>query len=295
METTPAQQTKKEEDGPPDTLPSATKPCPNCGKMLRQSAVTCRFCRRDLSNPHAPPLLLSADDWETEVPAWVIERERRQSQRQRTVSRLSELQWSLMCLSLVGLIGCFWWRLALLPPPPPQPARVASFPSTRPRPTATPSPVPIPTVPEIETARVSAWPTPPAPTVASLEASKPSGIHYELPKATPAPPRDDRQPGRLVDIDTLVADYVDRHDEADEKYTGNLLQVQGVVKAKGVTVSGTPYITLGVRGYDMGVKCLFDGKYRLDLKQVHVGDGKMVRGQCDGAFVDISLSDCDLR
>jgi hypothetical protein len=262
------------------------KTCPNCGAAVSATAVTCRACRRDLANPEAPPLVLSEDAWDTEVPDWMVENEQRAAARRQAVSRLSEMQWSLLCLGTTTLIGFLTWRLAVMPPPPmppkpkTEPVRVATtqhFPVIN----ATETPEPTPT-PEALPSVTVVLPTPfPEPA--------------NVPTPDPTPPPIDRLPGIQVSATDLVSEYQNNRLAAGQRYGDNLLSITGIVKATGVNASKIPYVVLDGDSSDVNVKCFFDGPQKLDRKKVEVGTSVVIRGICNGAFVDINLSECDLR
>lgn len=250
------------------------------------------------SQPH-PDANSPGYAWDAEVPEWMIKRDEQMALRRQTARRLSEMQWSLLCLATTTLISVLSVRLALLPPPPPPAQSLAlQMPAPTPpvdatRATPLPEPSPVKAEPPLLAAEtpLAMDAAPPA----SL--SPPSTPYPAAPAAQAAPlaPTGDRRAEREVTATDLVREYQASRLHAEERYNTKIISVTGTVKARGRDIQKHPFIALAADGSDLSVRCIFDGKQQPDPEQVELGQQVTVRGICGGAFVDIALTECDLR
>ena len=99
-------------------------------------------------------------------------------------------------------------------------------------------------------------------------------------------------------IATTAADmralFKERPADAEAKYTGKVVDVDGTVFAKGTDLAGERAVTLegGGQARFAGVRCVFPNTNYFQWDQVEVGQAVRVRGRCDGLVSDVVLRDC---
>jgi hypothetical protein len=272
-----------------------TKPCPYCNATLRADVITCRFCGRDLVAQHATRLVLSNDTWNTDIPQWLIEAEQKAYRRRQLWLKFQRLQWPIVC----GIIGIatilIFWRVINPPPDPNQQVRVLPrFPL---REGSTPTPQP--------TSQPTPTPTPDNSAVAGFEATKPTPTPAATPRpessATPEPTptplfssspiKVDRGPAIVTTAQEIAAEFQDYRSIADDKYNGQDVRVTGSIRSIDTT-SNSPFILLSTTGNRPPVKCLLKATEKDKLARLRPGKLGQFRGVCEGAFLEVILSDC---
>jgi hypothetical protein len=94
-----------------------------------------------------------------------------------------------------------------------------------------------------------------------------------------------------LEASTLVNDYDNNEQAANEKYLGKIVEVRGVVAEKLKDEKGKINITL--KGADLsGVGCEFDPKYQETIQEIKEGQEVKIKGICTGVLMDVVLVDC---
>ena len=91
----------------------------------------------------------------------------------------------------------------------------------------------------------------------------------------------------------FAGEYEKGEKEANAKYLGKIIEVEGVVSEKSLDEKGMLNVTL--QGIDLsGVSCVFDKKHQNNVMKYKEGDKIKVKGICTGVLMDVVLVDCVL-
>jgi hypothetical protein len=93
-------------------------------------------------------------------------------------------------------------------------------------------------------------------------------------------------PDFRLTAEQLYNEYSANESAADKKYSGNVLEVTGIVKEKQVTSNATNVLLMGAP--TGGVNCSFQNK---EASAIKVGEMVKVKGRCTGFLMDVSLVD----
>lgn len=285
------------EETPQKALEPGTRECPFCGKILREDAVTCRYCKRDLYSADGARMVLPEGEWNTKIPQWMIDEESRLYQRWIFWKKVRKYQWHIVggilaCLGLVIVV-----RLLTAPPEPHKRSLIGAEPKPAPSvPTATPSArvatLPSPAASAIPSVSPTASPdttpspasTPSEPEGASVASTLGGGA-----VATPAP-AESGEDDIVMDAKDLAAEFEQHRVFAEDKFNGRMIRVSGDVKT--IDTSGnTAFILLRTDSHPP-VKCLLSPAGKQELYRIKPGKSVTLRGTCDGAFLEILISDC---
>lgn len=306
---------------PPETAPT-TRDCPYCARTLDIRAVTCRFCGRDLYAENAMKIVLTSEEWDTNVPQWMIEAENKMLERKKLFKRIRKQSWRVV-LGIIALgVTIIVWRLLTAPPEPHQQmlavrdtgliARPATPLAATPAPPATPAP----TIPSLsQSAVASAFgsdinPRGGNPIDDNAEDISNLPDNGPAPEPTPnttepestVPTNEPASPAANVDLtqseyeihinaEDLAAEFEEARTFADDKYLGQRVQITGELKTIDTTTK-VPYVVFNT-GRRNTIKCLLKPEARKQLYRVKPGKLVSIRGKCDGAFLDIVISDCE--
>jgi len=109
---------------------------------------------------------------------------------------------------------------------------------------------------------------------------------------------DDATRANDVTAEELYAAYSDDAEAADERYKGELLNVNGVITYVGTDlVLEAPQVILsgGGREEGRGVDCVFDTRYETQVEKLEEGETVSVLGVCDGSYkINVLLVECQL-
>ena len=93
----------------------------------------------------------------------------------------------------------------------------------------------------------------------------------------------------------LYADYQDNEVAADLKYKDKTLEVKGVIDDIGKDIMDEIYITLKTGEMFGNIQCTFDDSHVKEAAALKKGQHVTVRGNCDGKFMNVLMSDCTLK
>lgn len=292
----------------PGTPDADSRPCPHCGQTIKSAALVCRHCQRDLFAPADAPPLVGLHDWEREKPPEKVVYTVRLP--------VSERQWALTCYILAAVLTLFWVGLAVRPAP----GKVVTVQPVRQEPPSqiaalleSPSPTPAASkgllfdegnMPRARSENASLTePVPSAAPPTSEAAETPGDWGTDSDSTSPdtsssasASSRSDAisiGAGALVDATELIRAYNNHLDTAEDTFTHKPITVAGHVVAVGKASDKTPYAML--RGTsDTRVQCLFTSLRGKSAPPVEVGQDVHISGTCEGRFVDVMISDCQL-
>jgi glutaredoxin len=275
----------------PENAP-ATRECPYCHKTIRADILVCRFCGHDLVATRPTKLVLSQETWNTDIPQWLIDEDQKAQRRQQLIRKLQRLQWPTVVTILSVAVLAILWRVIFPPPAPqdqvrtlPRYGRANSAPPETPAPTATPTPHSLggfaatDSPPPTATAQT---PSGQAPSTASSFSSAPDTAST----TTSAP-----GPDIITTAQDIAAEFQDARSLAEDKYNGLNIRVSGIIRridTSGVSAS-VLFATVGKRP---PVKCLLKPSERAKLTRMKPGQLAQLRGTCEGAFLEVILTDC---
>lgn len=284
-------------------------PCPYCGEQIRADAVTCRFCKRDLHDPNAPRLVLDESTWNTQVPEWMREVERKALARRLLIRKIRRNSWKIVAAILAPIVLVILWRVTHMPPDPHEEAwREAALRGRRKPANVTPvAPVPI----------VATAPTPKpvltTPTPAPTETLRPEASATPFVEASPAEvatPTPTEQKTSSTDTASVIGasasslpaydlhaedlsrEFVEARQIAEDKYVGETLRVTGLVRSIDRTGNVPTFLVGNEKPF---VKCLLATGDKKTLALLRPNMQVAVHGRCDGAFVEVLLSDCTIE
>lgn len=271
----------------------ATRECPYCQKIIRADALACRFCGHDLVAAHPTKLVLSQQTWNTDIPQWLIDEDQKAQRRQQLIRKIQKLQWPIVVTIISVSVLAILWRV-MFPPLAPQ-DRVRVLPragQTEASPTAMPAPTSRPTAtPTPNSLGGFAAPATPTPAAASrtISETRPStspSLHTESEATTSDP-----GPDIVTTAQDIAAEFQDARSRAEDKYNGLDVRVSGIIRqidTSGVSAS----ILFATTGKRPPVKCLLKPSERAKLARIKPGKLAQLRGTCEGAFLEIILTDC---
>jgi hypothetical protein len=107
------------------------------------------------------------------------------------------------------------------------------------------------------------------------------------------------RPAAAKQIEIVQAtDLYDAYDanevQADLKYKGQMLYVQGIVEKIGKDLADTPYVELKGPNAFFGVKCVFSRSDENRLATVRKGQNLTIKGTCNGKRMDVLLEGSDI-
>ena len=300
-----------EQPSAPETTPSPspTKECRYCNQTLRADAVTCRFCGRDQFSANASKLTLSPLEWNTRVPQWMMDEEDRLKRRWLFWKKVRKMQWQIVGVLLACGLTVIIWRLFTAPSDTYQPLQVSQRADRRTRRTApatveTPVTISSPSAtaaPSSEATPLSsavvASPPAPAPATNSSEsATVKTPPTTSEPKsdtvATVTPDSGSDDPAISLEAADLAGEYQDHRAFAEDKFNGRVVKVSGQIKQ--IDTSGNSAFILFMTGTRPPVKCFLKPSSKKELYRLKPGKLASLRGTCDGAFLEIIVSDCEL-
>lgn len=285
------------------TPPPTSKSCPYCNKTLDVRAVTCRYCGRDLYSENAMKIVLTSEEWDTNVPQWMIDEENKMLAQKRLLKRIRKQSWRVVAGVIFLGVGVIVWRLLTAPPEPHQQLlSVRTQPLVVPKatPQSTPTPEPVTSSTEAsslasalgaapsshEDVTPSPEPTPSSEPDTGTPSSEPSAL-----SSTDNPTASESAYEINVTAEDLVTEFEESRSFADEKYMGQELRIAGELKTIDTTTK-VPYVLFDT-GKHNNIKCLLKPEAKKQLRRVKPGKYVVIRGKCDGAFLDIVISDCE--
>jgi hypothetical protein len=284
-----------DEDAPTENRP-ATKPCPYCNEIIRADAVTCRFCGHDLVAAHPTKLVLSNDTWNTDVPQWLLDVEQKALRRRQFIRKLQQLQWPVVVTIISLAVGAIIFRVLFPPTAPEDKVRVLP---RYPKATASPSPV--------AAGRPSATPSPSTSSLGGFSTTETGATTSPTPGASPlatptpeatstpmfssAPPPSDASPAIVTTAKDIAEEFQSARAIADDKFNGQSIRVTGDVRSIDTT-SPSPFVILTTGAKLPPVKCILKLSEKANLARLKPGRLAQLRGTCEGAFLEVILSDC---
>ena len=135
--------------------------------------------------------------------------------------------------------------------------------------------------------------------------AEPSSPVVETPRAEPTPepppapvvePEKPRtRKGFKLSAATLIAAYEANEVAADEKFSGKLIEVTGVIDSISKDIMGDPYVTLG-SGKDFAhVQAMFPADAAKQLAGLRKGQTLTVQCTCGGKVMNVIGKDCVLK
>ena len=119
------------------------------------------------------------------------------------------------------------------------------------------------------------------------------------PEPPPAPEVEPKKPktrkGFKISAATLLAAYEANEVAADEKFSGKLIEVTGVIDSISKDIMGDPYVTLG-SGKDFAhVQAMFPADAAKQLAGLRKGQTLTVQCTCGGKVMNVIGKDCVLK
>jgi len=105
-------------------------------------------------------------------------------------------------------------------------------------------------------------------------------------------------PSLEITVDELLSAYENDMEEADVKYSNQLIRITGVIDRVEVKDTFNIYfinlVSSDTNRLLQGVRCVFDSDSGSELSRLVIGQTVTVQGTFDGSMIDISLKDCRL-
>lgn len=117
-----------------------------------------------------------------------------------------------------------------------------------------------------------------------------SGVAYYTFRKSPTAVSD-YKPDYIIEPATIVDEFSEDENEANQKYLDKIIQLEGTVVEieKGEEDKTTVYLEGSLMG---NVSCLFSNSELKD--EIKVGDKAIVKGKCSGFILDVVLTKCAL-
>ncbi|MFW5820193.1 MAG: OB-fold protein [Bacteroidota bacterium] len=101
-------------------------------------------------------------------------------------------------------------------------------------------------------------------------------------------------PDYSITAEELYYEFSENEETANEKYTGKVIQVTGILKDKGITSDTSLNLVLKTSDPPGSVICSFHDSGKLKEDSLKEGQEVTVRGVCSGMLMDVILNNCVL-
>lgn len=95
-----------------------------------------------------------------------------------------------------------------------------------------------------------------------------------------------------INADELFSQFQNNEDEANKKYLGKVIQVNGKVKELSIGDSGDLSVILYSGAAIFGINCGLGKTKDSPFKNYKVGDSIKVKGECTGIAMDVVMTRC---
>jgi hypothetical protein len=104
----------------------------------------------------------------------------------------------------------------------------------------------------------------------------------------------EQEPSFEVDAETIIKEYNNNAEKADQRYKNKIVQISGIVKNKGKDTSNNQYIGIGTEKLidARKIRCISSFDNDKTFKSIEIGSRITVKGKAAGFLLNIQIEDC---